>query len=150
MKTTERENIKIVGIECHTTVEECMKDNKMPKLWKKFMATEKKIKNRVDGRYYGMCIAEGECGFRYIAGVEVKDFNKIPKGFVKFEAPKSKYAVFTHKGNLDKLNETYGRIYEKDMPASKLKQKNIWFELYDERYKHDSDNSEFDIYCSVE
>jgi predicted transcriptional regulator YdeE len=36
------------------------------------------------------------------------------------------------------------------MPATGLKQKSIWLEVYDERFKEDSEDSIMEIWVSVE
>ena len=69
---------------------------------------------------------------------------------MKETVPASKYVVFTHKGPIANIKDTYAAIHEKHMPATGLKQTGTWFELYDERYKDGGEDSETDIYCSVE
>ena len=67
------------------------------------------------------------------------------------EIPAYKYAVFTHHGKLDTLHDTYKYIYETWFPQSGLELTSPHFdmEVYDNRFKLESDKSEFDIYIAV-
>jgi AraC family transcriptional regulator len=151
-KIVNKPEIKLIGIECLTDVEECSGPNNPAKaLWKKFMERLGEIKHRKGTLFYGASFVTGECSFRYMAAVEVENFEDIPEGMVKATAPPEKYAVWTHKGRLETLKNTYGYLYEKGMPESGLKQKkDFWLEMYDERFKEDSDDSEMDLYIPVE
>ena len=151
-KIVEKQEFKVVGMDCQTSVQECMGEaNKLPALWEKFVGKVNEVKNRSDAKvFYGLCLAGEECSFKYTACVEVSDFEDVPEDMVKETVPSAKFAVFTHKGKLSELGKTYEEIYEKGMPESGLKQKKIWLELYDERYGKDSDDSEIDIYVEVE
>ncbi len=151
MKIVEKEAFKIVGMEIETTVQECIEDSKLSSLWERFMARFLEVKDKVnEGTHFGACFVTGECSFKYLAAVEVTSFDNIPQGMVKAEIAASKYAVFTHKGPLSKLNETYGKLYEKDMPESGLKQKNFWFEFYREKVYEESPNVELELWIAVE
>jgi len=152
METKEIPELKVIGLEITTTVQECATNNPHPKLWRDFMKRVDEIKNRVGTNFYGICIetSKQECNFTSMACVEVEDLSSIPEGMVSKTVPASKYAIWTHKGKLDNLTDTYKELYEKTIPESGLKPKTIWLELYDERYKHDSEDSEFDICVQVE
>ncbi|MEA2065571.1 MAG: GyrI-like domain-containing protein [Thermotogota bacterium] len=41
----------------------------------------------------------------YMACIEVKSFKDIPEGMVEVEVLEQTYAIFTHKGKLDKLRQ---------------------------------------------
>lgn len=151
MDVIEKGEMKVVGMEIDTSVQECIENNKCPGLWEDFMKRASEIKNRKDEKVcLGASKVTGECSFKYIACVEVTDFEDIPEGMVQWTIPASKYAVYTHKGKVINLSKTYAYLYEKVMPQSGLKQKDVWIEHYDERFKEDSDDSEMDILISVE
>ncbi|MFC1691585.1 GyrI-like domain-containing protein [Nanoarchaeota archaeon] len=153
-KIIEKPEFKIVGLEITTTVQECMGDKqRITQLWKNFMSRLGEIKNQVNGKVhygYSITISKKECSFRHIACVEVSEFEDVPEDMVKETVPASKYAVWTHKGDIKRIGETYGRLYEKDMPESGLMQKEFWFELYDDRFNENTEDSECDIYVAVE
>jgi AraC family transcriptional regulator len=152
MEIKEKEEFKVVGLQITTTVQECISNNPHPKLWKDFLEKAEKIRNRVGNKSYGVSkeISKKECKFTSLACFEVDDLNNIPEGLTGMTVPKSKYAVFTHKGKLEDLTETYRKLYEEDMPKSGLKQKEIWMEVYDERYIHGSEDSIMEIWVAVE
>lgn len=63
--------------------------------------------------------------------------------------PESRYAVFSHKGSSENLEDTYRYIYGTYFPKSKLKlAEEADFELYDERFNDDND-SEMNIYIPI-
>ena len=86
-----------------------------------------------------------------MAALMVNSTDDIPEGMTYKNIPAHKYAKFTHKGKLDKLGETYNYIYQNWLPKSEYKHdgKAIELEWYDNRFKVDSDESEFDIYISI-
>ena len=86
----------------------------------------------------------------YIACAEVSDTSGQPEGMVtRTEAP-GKFAKFTHKGKLSTLGRTYEYIYTKWLPASGMKHRpSADVEVYDQRFKLDMDDSEFDILIPV-
>ncbi len=151
-ETKEKGEFKVVGLEITSSVKECTENNPHPKLWEDFMKRAGEIKNRVGDIWYGVSeeLSKDECTFASMACVEVSDLDNIPDGMTGKVVPASRYAVFEHKGKAQDLTATYGRIYEKDMPATGFKQKKIWLELYDERFKHDSDDSVMEIWISIE
>ena len=65
--------------------------------------------------------------------------------------PTQKYAVFTHKGSVDKILETYQAIYAVWQPKSGYELiKAPDFEYYDERFDPDNpEASELDIYIPI-
>lgn len=148
----EKPEFKVVGKEIETTVQECMTNNPHPKLWTDFMQHLSKIQNRVGNIFYGVSkeISKKDCNFTSMACVEVSDLGNIPEGLVGKTVPSSKYAVFEHKGKVEDLTKTYQRLYEKDLPASGLKQKDIWLEVYDDRFKENSEDSVMEIWVAVE
>ena len=142
--------MKFVGIGIDTSVQNASKD--CPTVWSDFMDRHDEIKNYVGGmKNYGVSINpdEKECTFRYIACAEVSEFEDIPEGMEKVEIPAESYLVFLHKGKLEKLGETYGKMME-EMPKTGKKQKDFWFEFYDHRWKGDKDESEFEIWIPID
>ncbi len=152
MEIKEKAGFKVVGIGIDTSVQECIKNNKIPALWKKFIDELWMINNRVDGKnFYGLSLTTGECSFNHIACVEVSNIDEVPKDMVAKEIPGSRYAVWTYKGKMPGLTEAYRWLYEEGMPKSGLKQKkDLWLEKYDERYKDDSDESIMEIWIPIE
>ncbi len=65
--------------------------------------------------------------------------------------PQGKYVVFTHKGSIHKLQETYEYIWGTWIPFSKVElDMRDDFELYDEGFKGANNHlSEIDIYIPI-
>ncbi|MCP3684845.1 MAG: AraC family transcriptional regulator [bacterium] len=154
-KIVEKEEFLVVGMPVKVSLKDPGYQKKIMDLWKGLMPRVAEIKNRKTELFYGLCnISEGiegdECSFETIAGVEVNSADEIPEGMKAQKVPAAKYFVVTHKGRVEKLGETYCEI-EKEMKKLNLKEdrSKIFFELYDERFKEDSDDSAFDIYSAL-
>ncbi|MBC8330845.1 MAG: GyrI-like domain-containing protein [Anaerolineae bacterium] len=130
-------------------------NNEIPQLWGQWNMRAGEIKNRTGFCAYGACFAAaesaGEGEFEYVACIEVSEIADIPDGMLMRQIPAHKYAVFTHKGKLHTLPDTYKYIYETWLPQSglELHEDKFDMELYDERFVLDSDSSEFDILVAI-
>ncbi|MDD4029419.1 MAG: GyrI-like domain-containing protein [Caldisericia bacterium] len=158
-KIVTKDSIYVVGVEY---VGE-NKNDEIKEMWGQFNAIMKTIPNQQVPMKacYGVCYMLPEDTnpgtFRYIAGVETKILDDIPQGMKGITIPAGKYAVFTHKGKLDTLHQTYADIYQKWIPEMKLVPRslpdipfqNLDYEYYDERFMVDDDNSEFDICIAI-
>ncbi len=128
----------------------------IPQLWDHFFGRYKEIQNRTDQNFWGVCTLldkrekshPDECF--YISGVEVSKAGTLPAGMKKITVPSGKYAVFTHKGSLSKLDHTMNYIYGAWIHRSGNKLREAPdLEFYDDRFKPDSNESEFDIYIPI-
>ncbi len=113
LKIVSKDSIHVVGVEY---VGE-NKNDEIKEMWGQFNAIMNTISNQQVPMKacYGVCYMLPEDTnpgtFRYIAGVETKSLNDIPQGMKGITIPAGKYAVFTHKGKLDTLHQTYANIY---------------------------------------
>ncbi len=125
-------------------------------MWGEFNRREAEIQHAISGPCYGVCSMPDEANdgaFEYVACVEVSrvDEEHLPEGMVVRHVPAARYAVFEHKGRLNTLGDTYNNIYQKWIPQSGLKLKGGFdMEVYDCKFKLNSDDSIFYIYVSVE
>jgi AraC family transcriptional regulator len=127
----------------------------IPHLWYVFSRKRQEIKNKKGWCAYGLCIEpedyESTGEFHYVACLEVEDLNDIPLEMVGKVIPANTYAVFTHKGPVSGLRDTYAAIYgtwvkETDMTVIR----GFDFELYDDRFTSPDDpGSEIDIYIPI-
>ncbi len=147
-----RDEFKVVGLACYSN----NKNREIPELWGKFLSRAEEIDNRVDNQVYlGICeyvenMAEGK-KFNYLAAVEVSSFDHIPRGMVKKTIPAGRYAVFTHEGYPDSLQDTYNYIYRTwFVESGHVPAKQDDFELYDHRFQPHREDSELDIYIPIE
>lgn len=131
--------IKVAGIRGTTT----LKDSKLPKLWNQFHKLRPSIPHTVPGGR-SLCICEtgqtvytesGDAIYTEMIGTEVASFEAVPKSLaIKTTAP-GKYAVFTHRGSLESLEETYKYIWGIWLLGSKEELDcREDFELYTERF----------------
>jgi AraC family transcriptional regulator len=129
----------------------------IPELWDRLSARVGEIGNRVGHDSYGICDAIGNESerrhadeFFYMAGVVVDSVDDPPHGFMGRIVPPATYAVFTHRGPLDSLGETYRAIYGAWLPESgKTRAGGPDLELYDERFDPTSPASELDILIPI-
>ncbi len=130
----------------------------MGSLWNKFLPRVSEIENAKPGYLLGLCfdshpevhLDSGET-FVYMAGAPVQCAQEHPKNMVRFCIPASKYAAFTHKGTLAGLPETLKFIWATWAPAHSglVKTGAPLLEVYDDRFRADSPDSEFDILVPV-
>lgn len=142
----------VVGLEYIGTHEH---KGEIGKLWDQFFKRVKEIKNHTDPiEEYGYCFASREMvqkdQMRYVAGIKVQNLTDIPKGMVGVKVPAQNYAIFTHKGAIEKIGATYDYIYGAWFPKSGMEPADgPDFEKYDERFKYGADDSELDLYVPV-
>lgn len=125
-------------------------------LWQNFNARRSEIKNLAGNRSFGVTFpfwqgkTKKEHEMVYVACVEVENKDSVPQDMLAIDVPKGKYAVFTHKGKVDKIYEMFKNIYSIWMPQAGLAMRDApHLEIYDERFIWDSENSEFDICVPV-
>ncbi|MFF2480339.1 GyrI-like domain-containing protein [Paenibacillus sp. NPDC058071] len=147
-KVVEQEAFSVVGMDWDSQSSE----GDIPLLWHRFVPREHEIEGKRQPEVnYGICVPTDTERFIYIAGFEA-DGERLPGGMVKVDVPAQRYAVFTHKGKVEELGETYELIYSKWLPLQGLKVvKGIDYERYGERFLGpDNENSEMDIYIPIE
>ena len=155
-KIVTKDGFKIVGMKIFGE----NTNDEIKELWNKFIPRIDKIKHRLNKDItkdisYGMCYPSEEMNesgeFEYIASVEVSSLGDVPQGMVGRTIPRQKYAVFTHKGVVDRIKETYKYIYGTWQPKSGCELVRAPdFEYYDERFDADNqEDSEMDIYIPI-
>lgn len=156
----ELDEMTVVGIQSLIS----SKHNLIPKLWEKFMTRDKEVKHMSNKNVaFGVSFdmqeipsegedAKKEYQFFHLVGLAVDNTNNIPEGMTYKKVPAHKYAKFTHKGLLSKLEKTYNDIFSGWLPASEYEyagDSGCDLEWYDDRFKMDSEESEFDIYVPI-
>jgi AraC family transcriptional regulator len=156
-RIVELPEIRIAGIRGETT----LRDNRLRELWDRTNSLYKQIPNRIPGgRSFGICEACAENTlytmnddilFTEVAGTEVSSFDGLNEPFVQKIIPGGRYAVFTHRGTLRMLPQTFDYIWGTWFLTTK--EELDWredFELYDERFLgYDHPDSEVDLYIPV-
>ncbi len=91
----------------------------IPALWQSFIPHIGKVPGQVSNVAYGVCCnPDGNGGFEYIAGVEVRSLAGLDAAFRCIEISPQRYAVFEHAGPLSTLPRTCMRIWNEWLPAS--------------------------------
>lgn len=150
--------VLIAGLQTKTT----LTNNTIPALWQSFQKILHTIPNKTSpNRFYGVCLAaeedqsifsmNPEQPFYEFAGVAVSSFTDLPKQINAHTLTGGKYAVFTHKGSLHFLPQTFGYIFGTWVINNNIiMDKRCDFEFYDERYLgFDHPSSEIDIYIPI-
>ena len=154
-KSVEREEFTVVGIPVKVSLSDKGYKEKIKAVWGQLMLKLSEIKNRKGEEFYGPCNVskgiEGDpCSFETLAAVAVKSAEDVPEGMVAWKVPARKYLVWTHEGKPDDVGKTY-KVIEEWFKKSDLteEKEGVWFELYDERYKENSEESKNDIYVPL-
>lgn len=138
-----------------------MKCNLIHQLWERFMPREQEIENvTIPGVAlevsfdYEPVLNEGEAEdllFFDLVGLPVSSTEDIPEGMTYKVVPAHKYAKFVHKGPISKIMETYNYIHEVWLTQSghEYDYDACGIEWYDERFKIEDEDSEFDIYFPI-
>jgi AraC family transcriptional regulator len=154
----EKDEIKIIGMATKTS----LINNSIPKLWNAFLKHKDKIQNKTHpeiiigagykANNFNSFDFHENTTFQYVVGKKITDIINIPEGMELIKIPTCKYAVFRHKGKFDKFGLSYVYIYGSWFPKSGYKVSNSPdLEWYDNRFLGaDDDNSEIDIYISIE
>jgi AraC family transcriptional regulator len=131
----------------------------IPALWDTLFKRIKEIPGRREEFWLGLCrsLPEGmerthDDQFYYIAGVPVESIDEVPEGMVSAVIPARTYALFTHHGRLNRLEETMNYIYGSWLPNTDRERADGSIpdlEWYDTRFDHASDASEMDIYIPL-
>ena len=117
---------------------------KIPALWQEFLPRLSEIKNTIAGTCYGIIqeVPErsDELEYHCVIGVESVEF--VPNGMSILELPATKYAKFTHQGDVSSLDNTVNYIYSSWLLSSKYKYGNTAdIEAYGSEYHPTSDES---------
>ncbi|MBD3388260.1 MAG: hypothetical protein GF416_04200 [Candidatus Altiarchaeales archaeon] len=139
----------VVGVKGRCNYATTMED--IPPLWKKLMMNEHSIKNKVDGPAYGVHTTIDDQSCYAMACFEVSQVEDVPDGMVGEAIPAMKVAKFTHEGRMEGLKDTYDKIMKEWMPAEglELDYSKPCIEMYDDRFKEDSDESICEIWMAV-
>ncbi len=118
--------------------------------WEKFMEDFGRIDGQVGMKAYGVCHDFGEGHMDYLAAAEVKDGGQVPGYLHMLHIPKRRVAVFLHEGPLEKISETWMKIFVEWMPEAKLEvAAGAQFEVYGEEFYADDVGAKVEIHIPV-
>ncbi len=89
-------------------------------LWKCFAPFIGKVPDQVGQIAYGLCsnMVKSPFSFEYMAGVEVSKADGLPQDFSVTNIRVTRYAIFTHHGQISSLSRTIDAIYHRWLPSS--------------------------------
>ena len=147
-----RPGFLVMGIEA----EDALEGDTMMALWMDFFKIQPTIPEPVGEAIYGITYYGDDYdpqtmkGYKYLVGMEVAVEVKLPEGLVMHKVPDGYYAVFEHRGPIEKINATYEYIFGGWILDSGYKSApQDVFEVYDARFKQDSDASVMEIWVPV-
>ncbi|GLC83337.1 AraC family transcriptional regulator [Lacrimispora brassicae] len=152
----ELDKIFVAGIRGETST----LHNILPDLWNSLLEICNQIPAPSDARRFGICETDrtkvsiskdGNVFFSEMVGIEVDNFQLLPKNVDTKIIPGGRYAVFTHQGTVATLLKTYDYIWGSWVLFTKetLDDRED-FEIYDKRFlgpKHN--DSQIDIYIPI-
>ncbi|HPT72517.1 MAG TPA: AraC family transcriptional regulator, partial [Candidatus Cloacimonadota bacterium] len=139
------EAMTVVGLSCRST----MKENTIPQLWDAFNKICGDIKNPAGKDFaLGICpyvqmdnFTEND-SFEYLATIPVSKVEDLRNGLKSHVIPAATYAVFTHKGPLNNLHETYEMIFSTGLEGYEMAEADQ-IEWYGDKFKFGKPDSEF-------
>ncbi|MBS1989220.1 MAG: AraC family transcriptional regulator [Cyanobacteria bacterium SZAS LIN-3] len=91
----------------------------IPAQWQRFTPYLGTIKGQIGRVSYGVGFnGDGQGNFDYMCAVEVSEDAELPDGFTRLEIKPQKYAVFTHRGHISTIANTWNTIWNKWLPQS--------------------------------
>lgn len=130
-------------------------------MWERLLQSHETIENKTDptigiGISFGFEYIENEDKtvesiYYHLVGMPVSSVGSLPQGMSWYRIPAGSYAVFTHKGPMTGLSDTYNYIFNEWLPGADYQYdpEKVDFEWYDSRFQENDENSEFDIYVPV-
>jgi len=126
-------------------------------LWCRFLPVADSVTNRIGNDMFGLIFQEPESSrshkheLQYIAAVQADSQPTVPEGMVCRKIPSIRFAVFTHRGSMDAIGETVGKIYREWLPASGFQQADVDdIEHYDQRFCPESAESEMEYWIPLQ
>lgn len=143
--------LKLVGLPYYGDPEQ----GKFSAAWHRLMQQSVPAQGRVDEKvaygveFYGPEFMEAH-QWMYFPSYEVSSLADLPGLLFAKTLPAGTYAVFTSKGGLATLGETFRHAYDEWLPSSGYEIAYRYdFEYYGEAFKGDQPGSEVDVYLPV-
>jgi AraC family transcriptional regulator len=123
----------------------------IPALWGRFAPLIGHVPNQRGFITYGIGYdTAADESFVYAAAVEVTSFEGLGPEFARIAVPAQSYAVFTHRGHISRIRETWGAIMGDWLPASGRRLAGgPDFELYPEDFEPEGPKSAVEIWIPL-
>lgn len=90
--------------------------------------------SRIGSHSFGGICQANETGFEYMCAHEVSTYEGLPASVGRMRVPDQQYAVFTHRGHISSIKDTWQTAMSWIPNAQWVDGETPSFELYDERY----------------
>ncbi len=122
----EQPELLLVGMQTHCFGIESHKNNiarKLPALWAAFLQRLEEVPETVAGQCYGIVCPrdEGADELVYFAAIAVRREGAVPPGMLLRRVPGGRYARFTHRGRVERVDQTVNYIYGNWLARSGLR-----------------------------
>jgi len=119
--------------------------------WQRFTPYIGTLNGQVGRKAYGVCYNNDDAGnFDYLCGVEVASPVGLPPELSSISIPEQRYAVFSHRGPLSRLGETFAAIWNQWLPGSgRQAAESPCFELYPEEFDPQSNPNGVEIWVPI-
>lgn len=123
----------------------------IPSQWQRFIPYLGNIPGQVGRTTYGvLCNGDDAGNTEYISGVEVADFSRVPKELARIRIPEQKYIVFTQRGHISSIRQTWFTIWNKGLAeAGAQPAEGPEFECYRENFNAETGNGGFEIWIPI-
>lgn len=123
----------------------------IPSQWQRFAQHIGHVPGQVGNVAYGVCANTDEDGnMEYVSGVEVSSFTDVPQELSRLRIPEKKYTVFTHRGHISGIGNTWNAIWNQWLPKSGRQADDAPdFERYDDRFDPKTGTGDVEIWIPL-
>ncbi|MEY8847926.1 GyrI-like domain-containing protein [Psychroserpens sp. XS_ASV72] len=149
-------NRYIAGMRTKTCMVHIMKDTQ--DIAKQFMPRRHEVNHRIGNHVFSIqnfgpdfSPANPHSEFEKWIGIEVSEIDALPKDIKSFVIPTGTYAVFDYKGSMKDFSAFRARIFQEWLPNSDyILDDRPHFEIVDENYRKDLNNTEESVWIPVQ
>lgn len=110
MEILHLDELLITGIKVEAHWKELFQ--KIPEAWNSLFQVSDQILNRNSDFYTEISVSENKGIYTQLVGAEISSELNVPKEFVTLYIPRQKYVYYHHKGDLQEITNSFGRMYD--------------------------------------
>lgn len=145
------ETFLVIGQEVELTQNQRKNIEISTRFWQIFNKNLKKEQLSQSGNWLKYAFMERKNGqLFYFCAIPFQ--GEVPSGFSLKEIKAHRYLVVEHRGSMNRIYETYGKIYQNLLPYTNfqpLKEDCIHFEKYDHRFHWNREDSIIEIWIPI-
>lgn len=154
MRIEELNQFTIVGV--MTSFRNALHDeydgmSKIPQVWEELNTRSREIENSSPGFAYGVMLGEEDGFTKYLAGFATADDFTTPTGMEAIAIPAGLWAIFTHYGSLENLQESNRYAYQEWLPNSEYEMRmSPHIEFYSPKSEGNEEEMEMEFWIPIE